>query len=179
MSKKKPAYTGLILHLCSTYTCLYWTYLTYCKKRAYIGLILHLYSTYTCVYYTYLTDCQKKSLYWSYNALIFYLYWLILHLLNRLSKNKEHILDLYSTYILPILAYTALIKQIVKKKSAYTWLMLHLQSTYTCLYRTFFNRLSRTSQLILDLYCNFFQRQSVNKGLCTCGCGVCVHACTC
>ena len=39
----------------STYTRLYFTYLTDCqKKSAYTGLILHLYSTYTCLYYTYI-----------------------------------------------------------------------------------------------------------------------------
>ena len=65
------------------------------------------------------TDCQKKNcLYRSYSTLIFYLFLLILHLFNRLSKNE---FILYYTYILLILAYIPL---------AYTY----LYSTYTSLY---------------------------------------------
>ena len=70
---------------------------------------MHLYSTYTGSYCTYLTDCQKiKSIYWTYIPLIFYLYLLILHLSNRLSKKSQLTLDLCWTYSLRILAYTVL-----------------------------------------------------------------------
>ena len=130
LSKKKPAYTGLILHLYFTYTCLYSTYLTDCQKKpliqvlfytyillihayillilqivekkpAYIGLILHLYSTYACLYSTYLTDCHETNS--SYITLIFYLYLLIFHLLIPAY------IPLILSYIPLILSYIPLI----------------------------------------------------------------------